>query len=1044
MSAAGPASAGAENRSAGGLPVRFLYLVFTVSGVAGLIYEAVWARYLKLFLGNDAYAQALVLAIFLGGLALGAALAGRLSSRIPRPLLAYACVEGVVALLAIIFHPVFVGATRVSFESVAPWLANPTLIEIYKWLLGGLLLLPQAVLLGATFPLLAAGVARSRPADSGRVLAWLYFTNSLGGACGVLLNGFLLVPWFGLPGAVLMAGLLNALVGLAVALTDRLFPASSSQPLDGALPKQSVRLAPWLCLLAAAVTGAASLVYEIAWVRLLALVLGSSNHAFELMLSAFILGLALGGFFIRNRVDKLKNPLFTLGVIQLVMGALAAATLFFYREVFLLMGWLLQALQRSDPGYLIFQIGSHAIALVVMLPATICAGMTLPILTWYQLAGEGGERAIGRTYAANTLGSIVAVFTAVHLLLPGLGVKGALLTGAALDLVLGAWLVSRAMQPAGAWYHPRRLAGAVAATAVLLLGILIPQLDSRVLASGLFQNARTQLPEFSENHRILYHKDGKTSALTVTESNHGDGITTRGFLTSGKGNGGLFLDQSGERVSADEPSFGLVGLLPLAFKPDAARIACIGLGTGLTAHAALASPKVEQLDVIEIEKRTVESAAFFQQAVPRALGDPRSQVHIADAKTFFASRPERRYDVVLSNPSNLWVSGVSGLFTREFYQVVARALEDDGLLMQWISLYTTDVEMVASVVAALDVHFEDYALYLGTDNDLLIVAWKKGQAPPLSPKVFEYEEARPLLARYGIESLDDFQLRFVGDRSTTRTYFDLFETPANSDYFPLLESRSLRAFYLRQRFQPFRSWQTRLSREFHAQAERPADWRPATAKHFRKSILTHGALTIRDHLLEGAPLDEFGANPPLMLAQVAPLAGPACPENLRPVWLNGVTPLLNLMLLHGGEKDLRRVWQHITTRPCSAGLREVAPESYDLFQALALQDHEQVVALWERTRALAPPDANLVRVPNLHFLIVAASEALYELERYDEVLQLFHWVSERGGGGERMKHALFYIVARTLDAQSAAAAAAPPDAEPELGARPTTDRRPEV
>ena len=1015
------------------LPVGFLYAIFTVSGVAGLIYEAVWARYLKLFLGNDAYAQALVLAIFLGGLAIGAAVAGHWSARIRRPLLGYAIVEGVVAVIALLFHPIFVGATGASFATVVPLLGNPALVEAYKWLLGALLLLPQAILLGTTFPLLAAGVARARPGDSGRTLAWLYFTNSLGGACGVLLNGFVLVPWLGLPGAVLIAGLLNALVGLAVVLVAYAHQggAAAARPLDAALPHHRALLAPWLCMLAAAVTGAASLVYEIAWVRLLALVLGSSNHAFELMLSAFILGLAIGGFFIRNRVDKLKNPLATLGLIQLAMGALASATLYFYREAFLLMGWLLEGVQRTDPGYLIFQVGSHAIALVVMLPATICAGMTLPVLTWYQLAGERGERAIGRTYAANTFGSIVAVFTAVHFLLPGLGVKGALLVGVALDVALGAWLLWRsplaragaairsATAPSSArvrWYDPRKLAGAAAAAAVLLAAFVVPQLDAQVLTAGLFQNARTKIPEA---RNILYHKDGKTSALTVTGTKNADGVEVlRGFITSGKGNGSLYLDQEGERVSGDEPSFGLVGLLPLAFKPSAERVACIGLGTGLTAHAVLASPAVTALDIIEIEQRTVETAAYFKDAVPRALGDPRSTVHIADAKTFFSSRPKNRYDIILSNPSNLWVSGVSGLFTEEFYELITRSLNDGGILMQWISLYTTDAEMVASVVEALSTHFPDYALYLATNNDLLIVAYKGARVPPLSPQVFEYPEAAKLLARYGVAHLDDLRWRFVGDRASTLSYFRFFATPANSDFFPLLDSRSLHAFFRLQSFQPFYSWRTIPQRAWRVAAGGALPERaPTVAPHFQGSQVGNAAYIARDFLLTGALPERLRANPPAFVQQLRELDGPVCPQNPARHFAQSVQQLLTLVLPYTTDAEMRRIWQRLSTKRCAGEMREAVPNAYAFFEALATQNHERLVELWEEN---APEEVNWYAAQQLHMPLVATFLALHELERFDEALELFHWVgAQKSGSPPAFWNSIFYLVARTLDAQEA-------------------------
>lgn len=990
-----------------------LYVIFTVSGVAGLIYESVWARYLKLFLGNDAYAQALVLVIFLGGLALGSELTARISARIKRPLFAYACVEGLVAAIALFFHPIFTSVTGWSFDVVAPALGSPVAIEVFKWLLGSLLILPQAVLLGTTFPLLAAGVARIQPGSSGRVLGWLYFTNSLGGAMGVLISGFVLVPAIGLPGAVLIAGLLNVLVGGAVALLERGVPDVQAPALDSRPPRrEGPGISPALCLLVAAVTGAASLIYEIAWVRLLALILGSSNHAFELMLSAFILGLALGGFYIKSRSDRLRNPLRTLGIIQLAMGTLACATLFFYREAFLLMGWLMQALQRSEPGYMIFSIGSHAIALLVMLPATFCAGMTLPLLTNLQLASGAGERVIGRTYAANTLGSIVAVLWAVHWLLPQLGVKGALLVGAAFDLLLGAWLVG-VRAPLRV-----RVPGAAVAAGVLVLAIAVPHLDPQVLSAGLFQNRRTVLPTESN---IIYHEDGKTSALTVTRHEHPENGEYLGFSTSGKGNGSLFMKQGAEDgVTADEPSFGMIGLMPLLLKPEAKELACIGLGTGLTAHAALTSPLVERMDVIEIEQRTLETAAFFTPAVPRALGDPRSHVHVADAKTFFSSHPGRRYDAIVSNPSNLWVSGVSGLFTEEFYQVVRRALKDDGLLVQWISLYTTDAEMVGSVVAAVDAQFSDYALYLATNHDLLIIAAKQGRVPRPSAAAFAYPEAKVLLQRYGIRNLGDVQLRYVGDRSSTRTYFTLLEPRPNSDYWPLLEARSLNAFYMGRNLQTFTAWHALLKREWLAQAP----WQDAVLPtvpqggYFREADYTRAAVLMRERLLRGKLPEGANLNVP-MLTYIDALDARTCPADMTPHLVQGVTPVVAFLAARLSADDLARVWRVIENKRCAAQVRAAGEDAWGLLAAISKRDHEQVIELSEKLVPL-PEDDDAARTTLAPFPLVARAGALYELGRYDELIAFFQQVSEIGTGrDEALKHALTLLVARAIDAKAA-------------------------
>src|SRR5918992_137886 len=327
------------------------YVLFTASGFAGLIYESVWTQYLKLFLGHAAYAQSLVLAVFMGGMAAGAAYCGRLSARLANPLAIYALVEALIGLAALVFHPVFVGATEWSYEYRLPHLGDEWLALGAKLGVSCLLILPQSVLLGMTFPLMSAGLVRAQRAAAGESVAMLYFTNSLGGAAGVLASGFVLIAWVGLPGTLHTAGFINLALALIVWLLAR--PARH-RPLRPSPEAESAALP--LLLGVAFFTGLASFVYEISWIRMLSLVLGASTHAFELMLATFIFGLALGGLAVRARVDRTASPERLLAWVQLAMGLAAAATLPVYDLTFSLMEALLRGLARSETGYLLFNL----------------------------------------------------------------------------------------------------------------------------------------------------------------------------------------------------------------------------------------------------------------------------------------------------------------------------------------------------------------------------------------------------------------------------------------------------------------------------------------------------------------------------------------------------------------------------------------------------------------------------------------------------------------------------------------------------------------
>ena len=765
------------------LPPSAYFGLFAVSGFAGLIYESIWTHYLKLFLGHAAYAQTLVLAIFMGGMALGSWLAGLFSTRLKNLLLGYAIVEGLIGLAALSFHVVFVGATSYTYDSVLPALSSPAAAQFVKWSLASLFILPQSLLLGMTFPLMSGGIIRRHPRAPGHTLASLYFSNSIGAAAGVLVSGFVLIGLVGLPGTIFTAGLLNLLLAVFVWLV-----AKDGEP-PPAVPVASAPL-PWsqdrwvkLLLLAAAVTGAASFLYEIAWIRMLSLVLGSSTHSFELMLAAFILGLALGGLYIRRRIEGLRHPIRYLAYIQLLMGAFALATLPVYGQSFEWMGFLMRALARSEQGYILFVLASSGIALLIMLPATFMAGMTLPLLTNVLFQRGHGERTIGSVYAANTLGAIAGILLAVHVLMASVGVKGVVTIGAAFDLALGVALLAAA---APAVRRLELVAGAALASLAVLIVFIGVRLDPLQMVSGVYRNGVVRMGSDTE---IVFHGDGKTATVALVRH------PQKGIRISTNGKADATLSPLDAEPSPDEATMVLAGALALAHHPQARTAANIGFGSGLTTHTMLSTRQLERLDTIEIEPYMVQAARGFGDRVRNAFDDPRSRIHIEDAKTFFSIRGAR-YDIIVSEPSNPWMSGVASLFSQEFYARMRTHLQPDGLLVQWLQGYEMDLPLVASVFKALDPYFSDYVVYSTNDADLLIVARRDGTLPPLSESVLKDPGLARELARVRVASVEDFGLRRIAGKAVIGAILGGYRVPANSDYFPYLDQHAERARFL--------------------------------------------------------------------------------------------------------------------------------------------------------------------------------------------------------------------------------------------------------
>ncbi|MEP7068291.1 MAG: hypothetical protein ABI789_03580, partial [Usitatibacter sp.] len=789
LGATDPLAARRPNRRYGMLRTKAsaVLLLFFVSGLCGLIYESVWTHYVKLFLGHAAYAQTLVLVVFVGGLALGSYLCARVAERIANPLRVYAAIEGAIGAIALVFHPVFLAVIEWGYRSLLPSACEPGATYcLPQWALAAALLAPQSILLGATFPLMSSAVLRMTREDPGHQISALYFLNSLGAVMGVLASAFLLIPSIGLPGSLMTAGGGN----IAVALVAWSLSAGMPRRLD-LLPQAEVAGQPMgdrkllgIMLGAALLTGLSSFIYEIAWVRMLSLVLGASTHAFELMLASFILGLAFGGLWIRGRLDSSEDPVRLLGMIQMVMGVLAALSIPIYNGSFDLMAWLLSALQQSEAAFVLFNLSSTLIALLVMLPTTFCAGTTLPLVTYRLLRSSCGERALGLVYSVNTAGCVLGVVITVHFLLRACGLNATLLIGALIDVGLGAFLLIFAT--AG----PRaRIAPALAGIGMLAAIALAFQIDVRRSSSGVFRTGQARL---SPADKIVFHRDGKTATVDVLESGG-----TRAIRTNGKTDAALIVDSKGP-PTGDEYTMVMLSALPLGHRPDARTAAVIGLGSGMSTSVLLGSRSLQRVDTVEIEPAMVEGAQFFRPIVDAAFTDPRSHIVIDDAKSYFA-RGHTRYDIIVSEPSNPWVSGVASLFTEEFYARLAEYLNEGGVLSQWVHTYEMDSATLASILKAVSKTFPDFEVYSTIDADIILIARKGGPAGRFDPRALEFPALRASLERLKMADVDVIAHRRVAAWKAIEPLMRTFALPANSDYLPVVENRAAKTRFTRER-----------------------------------------------------------------------------------------------------------------------------------------------------------------------------------------------------------------------------------------------------
>jgi predicted membrane-bound spermidine synthase len=539
-------------------------------------------------------------------------------------------------------------------------------------------------------------------------------------------------------------------------------------------------------LLATAISGATSFVYELGWVRMLNQALGSSLHSFELMLTAFILGLAFGGLWIRRRSQKIGNPIAYVAYAQILMGIAALLSIPIFARSFYWVGWMMEALAKTENGYTLFELGTALISLAVMFPAAFFAGMTLPLFTMALLRAGADERAIGRIYAANTLGSILGIIIMVHVLIPVMGVKLGLVLAALVDALLGLYLLKTCC-PAR---HFPALATALASVLITVgVSLQLGRVDPVIQTAGVF---RTGDLRFSENVLVPFLKDGKTATVAL-RMDPNEGIII--ILTNGKPDASL--TPFNQPPSLDETTMLMLGAMPLIALPAPRDIALIGWGSGLSTHTVLGSSIPQNVDTIEIEKTMYEAAHAFGERVDRAYTDPRSHVRIDDARTFF-STGGRQYDAIISEPSNPWVSGVANLFTIEFYHFLKRHLKEEGVLVQWLHIYEINDPLVATMLAALISEFPNAEIYAITDGDILILAPKGELTTPFQETPWREEALAAELGRVGLGNLDEIALRRIGGGEVIRQYARLFSTQAHSDYYPEVSLNAPKTRFMRQ------------------------------------------------------------------------------------------------------------------------------------------------------------------------------------------------------------------------------------------------------
>lgn len=628
--------------------------IFILSGAAGLVYEIVWARQLVLVFGNTTQAVSTILTGFFGGMAIGAAVGGRIADRARSPLRMYGLLE-LILVPVVLATPVTFGLIDDAYRALYPTLQGTPWLAGLRLVLAVLALGPATVLMGATFPSLVRHFTRG--AALGEAFGRLYSANTIGAVIGTVAAGFVLIEVFGLSGALRVGALCSAIAGaIAIVLARGEAGPGHAEPVAPRRPRVDTRHARvqgvsiWLPLLVAFASGLTSLGYQVTWTRLLASGTGGLTYVFTVILALFLIGIALGASLFNQLRSRIHDPIRVLGWSQFVVAILSVVGLLV----------IISQPRTFDPAQPLASLGVLFLsAILVVLPVTIVMGLAFP--TASELLRDEGSTAgsaSGSLLAANTGGAILGSLVIPFVLMPTLGSPAIVVLLAMVNILVGVALLVRA--------RPDRLGAWVGVGLVVVLlvvasgsGRVIQPNEARIASDGgtLFESREDEIAS------VQAGQIGATPQLWV-------GGTAMTLLT---------IDAK------------LMPILPLIARPDAERALVVAFGMGSSFRSALIAGL--RTDAVELVPSVPAMFRYYYPDADAILVDPNGRLFIADGRNHLELSDERFDIIVTDPPPPIQSAGVSVIASLEYYVAGRDHLADRGVMMQWTPFGTTEPEL---------------------------------------------------------------------------------------------------------------------------------------------------------------------------------------------------------------------------------------------------------------------------------------------------------------------------------------------------------------
>ncbi|MCL4382608.1 MAG: fused MFS/spermidine synthase [Patescibacteria group bacterium] len=649
---------------------RLLVLFFFLSGFCALTYQVVWQRQLALVFGTTAYATASVLAIFFCGLALGSFFFGRIIDQKENSLKLYAFLELGIGLYAFLTPLIFKFVERLQVLVGQNIGSSFYGFQFLTFLLSFLALILPTILMGGTLPVIAKFLLKDQ--EIGEGVSFLYFINTLGAVMGAFLAGFFLIAFLGVRETIWLAAGINLIIGITILVLCSKYQVSSE---DRKIAGKRPNIVPdslhtnYFLLGVFFLTGLAGLAMEVFWTRTLILFFGASIYAFATVLVSFLLGIAIGSLIFRQWGKKFSQ--IWLAVFLAILGTWIIFSIPLFEKIPF---FLLEIIKTSYTSFGSILFWQFILSFFLMFLATLVMGLLLPLgIKFYQEEEKLVGWSVGSLYAANTLGGVFGSLLAGFFLIPRIGVQKGIWLMAAIYLFLAVWLIVKDKRS-----FPRILISFVILV-ILLIGYLWPLWNKHFLVSGPYANWRFFIQDSQEQAEkrmqgsdFLYYREGIEVTVAVKK------LGAQVFLRiDGKTDASTGLDIDTQVLS---------GALPMILHPNPEDVLVVGLGSGITLGSVEQFP-AKNIEAVEIEPAIIEANKYFSEVNHRAIEDQRLKVVTGDGRNYLLKGTEK-YDVITSEPSNIWLSGNSKLFTKEYFELAKKRLNKGGIFAHWIQLYS--------------------------------------------------------------------------------------------------------------------------------------------------------------------------------------------------------------------------------------------------------------------------------------------------------------------------------------------------------------------